>query len=907
MSASPAPRSHGSTDPGKAEATSGGAQDAWWSLTEAEVARRLGVDPAVGLLADEVEARRRSHGLNQLSRTPSRGALRILAAQFKSVVMALLTVAGFVSLLFGDWVEAVAIGCVLLINALLGFIAELKAARSMEALRALTRVSARVRRERKLTVVPAAMLVPGDVLILEAGDVISADLRILSASQLQASEAALTGESLPVSKTASPVASSTSLAERTSMLFSGTSVSRGAGEAVVVATGMNSQLGRIAQLVDHAREESTPLERRLEDLAKRLIWLTLAVASVPVTLGLLRGRSFPLMAETGIALAVAAIPEGLPIVATLALARGMWRMARRQALVNRLAAVETLGAINTVITDKTGTLTENRLAVARVVQSRGGGSDFDETDALSMTPPQPALDAALRAAVLCNNAGLDSASGTGVGDPLEVSLLEWAAHMGCDPATTRGAFPELREEAFDATTRRMATFHQGPDGILIAVKGAAEALIPTCETVRVGADTVALTNDARDRWLARADRLAGQGLRVLALADRRVSSADAPAYQELRLLALIGFLDPPRKDVRVALEACRDAGIQVVMATGDHAATALTVAAQVGLVEPEAADDANVLGGESLVPAARVDAATEANTLRCRVFARIEPEQKLRLVELHQRHGGVVAMTGDGVNDAPALKKADVGVAMGRRGTQVACEAAAVVLKDDSFGTIVTAIRQGRVIFENIRKFVCYLLSCNLSEVFVVTLASILPLPLPLLPLQVLFLNLVTDVFPALALAFGEGGPEVMRKPPRPAKEPIITRRHWWAISAHAGIITGCVLAALLTAQQILGLDDPSGVTVSFLTLAIAQLGHVVNMRGPGTSPWRNSVTRNPWIWGAIGLCVVILLAAVWTPPLARLLDLQPIGSSGWAVVLLFGTLPAILGLARGKDSRLAP
>ncbi|MGE3165527.1 MAG: cation-translocating P-type ATPase [Planctomycetota bacterium] len=901
------------------------ARVAWWALTESEVLRRLEVDAARGLASGEVLRRRAHHGENQLRAQGARSALRILVAQLQSVVMVLLALAAAVSLVFGDWVEAAAMGCVLVINALLGFVAELRAERSMESLRALTQVSARVRRQGEPVVIAAAELVPGDIVVIEAGDLVSADLRILASSRLQASEAALTGESLPVAKSVAPVAEIAPLADRTSMLFGGTSITRGSGEAVVVATGMTSELGRIARLVDEAEEEVTPLEKGLEDLGRRLIGLTLAVAAVPVALGLLRGRSPLLMVETGIALAVAAIPEGLPIVATLALARGMWRMARRQAIVNRLAAVETLGAINTILTDKTGTLTENRLAVSRLVCPGDEAGATVEIDASAVVgvgadaraprdgAHRPRAEEArtdrsatagvttiCRVAVLCNNADWGAAAGARAGDPLEVALLEWAVRLGCDPRALRASLPEFREDAFDARTRRMATLHRDGAATYVAVKGAAEAVVAVSTRVRAPAGDIELTVEAKAKWLAHADRLAGEGLRVLAVADRcgdRSDDAGAPVYRDLVLAGLIAFLDPPRADVKSALAACHRAGIRVVMATGDHAATARTIGAHLGLV----AADSRVFEGESLARLGAPDPQLEAAILQCSVFARVEPEQKLRLIEFHQRHGGVVAMTGDGVNDAPALRKADVGIAMGQRGTQVACEAADVILRDDSFATIVAAVRQGRVIFANIRKFVCYLLACNLSEVFVVTIASALAVPLPILPLQVLFLNLVTDVFPALALAFGEGAPGVMERGPRPAGEPILTGRHWRGILVHAAIMTACVLAALVVSQRLLRFDDTQAVTVSFLTLAIAQLGHVVNVRGTSSSLWRNDVTQNPWVWGAILLCLAIILLGVWTPLLARLLNLQPVGLAGWSVVVGFGLVPAALGVASGR------
>ncbi|MCK6458651.1 MAG: cation-transporting P-type ATPase [Planctomycetes bacterium] len=821
-----------------------------WAREAADVLAELRTDRH-GLPPEEAAERLRRYGPNALAEARPKSAWTILLDQLRSVIMALLAAAAAVSFVFGETVDAAAIIAVLAINVAIGFFSELRATRSMEALRRLGSVKARVRRGGTLREVHARDLVPGDIVVLEGGDAVSADLRILEASRLQADESTLTGESAPVDKGTAALPPDAPLVDRTNMLFRGTSVVRGSGEGVAVATGMATELGRIARMVEEAEEETTPLEKRLEALGRKLVYAMLVIAVVTTTVGILAGREAFLMVEMGIALAVAAIPEGLSIVATIALARGMWRLARRNALVNRLSAVETLGATNVILTDKTGTLTENRMTLARVA--------LPLRDVDLPAPPEPPLIDALEIGALCNNAALPS-----LGDPLEVALLEGAAAYGVR------RLPRVREEAFDATLRIMATVHRDGDRFLYAVKGAPEPVVRAC--------------GSPPGWLERNERLAREGMRVLAVARKWGGTGDQPPYEGLEMVGLVGLLDPPRADARDAVEACRRAGISVVMVTGDHAATAGTIARAVGI------EERRVVVGRDL------GALTRRELLDVRVFARVAPEQKLDLVRAHQEEGAVVAMTGDGVNDAPALKKADIGIAMGLRGTDVAREAADVVLKDDAFSSIVAAIRQGRIIFGNVRRFVFYLLSCNASEILLVAGATVAEASLPILPLQILFLNLVTDVFPALALALGEGEGAVMERPPRDPREPVLARRHWIGIAAYGGVMTACALGAHACAVLGLGYADDRAITVAFLTLAFAQVVHVFNMRDRGTPFLRNEVTRSPWVWGAVALCAALLLAAVYVDPVSRVLRLPPPDGRGWLVILLAAGLTWVAG-----------
>ncbi|MFW6066767.1 MAG: cation-translocating P-type ATPase [Myxococcota bacterium] len=872
-----------------------------WAGAGERISAELGVDPQRGLQPQEAEQRLRDHGPNRLRKIEHRSVARILLDQVKSLVVLLLFAAAGASAVFRQWSDAAAIGVVVLVNTAIGFFTELRARRSMEALQQVGEVRSRVLRGGREQQLSAEEVVPGDVLLLREGEVVAADVRIVQSEHLQIDESALTGESVPVEKQVEPVPEESPLADRTDMAFRGTVVTRGAGRGVVVATGMGTEIGRVSALVEEAGEERTPLERRLEELGRRLIWLTLAVAAAVTVAGLAGGRDTFLMIETGIALAVAAIPEGLPIVATVALARGVHRMLRRQALVRRLSSVETLGSTNVICTDKTGTLTENEMTVGRLVTATGE-LDLERDDAEVPKEGDP-LRRAVEVGVLCNQAspgdGDDGPVREGRGDPMELALLGLGEQLGVEREGLLEHMPQLRVEGFDHETKMMATFHRDGGGVRVAVKGAPEAVLQASTRIAGREGDEPMDDDGRREWAERSETLAEQGLRLLGLAEARVQDAEADPYRDLRFLGLVGLVDPPRETVPDAVRECRAAGIGVVMVTGDHPATARAIARQVGIVEGDEEPD-TIVGS---------DFPTDPDRLgRARVVARVGPEQKLKLIDAHRRAGRTVAMTGDGVNDAPALKSADIGVAMGRRGTEVAREASDMVLLDDAFETIVEAVRQGRVIFDNIRKFVVYLLSGNVGEVLAVGLAALTAAPLPLLPLQILYLNVLNDVFPALALGVGGGSGEVMRRPPRAPGEGMVTRYHWAEIGGYGVVIGATVLGVFALALGWLELDTPQAVTVSFLTLSIARLWHVLNMRNVRTGILRNEVVRNPWMWGAVVLCIALLLLAVYVPPLAGVLALEHPGADGWALVAAGSLVPLVLGQTylafRGRSGR---
>ena len=867
----------------------------WHSLQIDEVLRRLESGPD-GLDNDEAERRRWRFGANRLDTAEQVSALAILASQFKSLVVLLLVAAAVVALGLGDRLEAVAIGAVLAINTLIGFIVELRARRAMDALLSYEVPEAKVVRGGEVERITSDRLVPGDVIALEEGDGVPADARLIDAVELRANEAPLTGESLPVHKTPEPVSDpETLLADRASMLYSGTAVLVGRGRAVVVGTGAETEIGRIGTLVVGVVEGKTPLEVRLDELGRRLVWLTLGVAAVVTGVGALQGAPLARMIETGIALAIAAVPEGLPAVATIALAVGLRRMARRNAIVRRLSAVEALGATTVVCTDKTGTLTAGQMTATevagpeRVVRVTGSGyaveGGFASAEGEEAAPSDPWLMRVLRAAALTSRARVAPHGEGIVGDPTDAALTVMARKGGVDAHDLLEKLPLERDVPFSSARRSSASIHRGEGGRAAFMKGAPTTVLERCARWADGEDDRALDDATRSRIVEQNERLAAAGLRVIALA-----SGDSDRLEDLTFLALVGILDPPAEGVRETIDILRTAGIRTVMITGDQHATAEAVARDLGaLVEGHR----TVQGGELRRLSDEELASADAPI---GVFSRVSPAQKLRIVGALQDRGEIVAMFGDGVNDAAALKKADIGVAMGIRGTDVAKQTADIVLQDDRFLTIGAAVEQGRGIFENIRKFVFYLFSCNLAEVLVLLVATVAGLPLPLLPLQILWLNLVTDTFPALALALEPSEPGVMRRPPRQPDQTILSPRFLRAIVGYAALITVSTLAAYLWALEA---EEPSrAVTIAFMTLALAQLFHLGNARSRGpVLAWRR-ITANPWALGAVPLVIALQVAAVYWTPLSTVLRTVPLTAREWLIVVGLAAVPAVVGQA---------
>jgi len=869
-----------------------------WHTLPPEQTLALLESQAEGLTTTEADRRLQHFGPNRLERVEPISAWRILVAQFASLVVVLLAVAAGVAFALGDVLEAMAIAGVLAINTSIGFAVELRARRAMDALLRYEVPTATVLRDGRPQRLPSDRLVPGDVITLEEGDAVPADARLIGAVELRTVEASLTGESLPVDKAPEALRDAGALlGDRAPMLYTGTEVVTGRADAVVVHTGDETEIGRIGALITKVEAGKTPLEVHLDALGRRLVALTLGVAGFVTLLGVLRGAPVGLMIETGIALAIAAVPEGLPVVATIALAVGLRRMARRQALVRRLVAVEALGAVTVVCTDKTGTLTAGEMTAVRVVTATraldvtGRGYDVDgafEEEGRAVDPADvPDLNDLLEAAALTSRATLDAQGGAPIGDPTDAALSVLAGKGGVSLSELRARLPEVEEIPFSSERRSSATVHEGEDGRQMMVKGAPSVLL----------DRSRLSADGRAAFDARNAEMAAAGLRVIGLA-----SGPASAQDGLTMLGLVGILDPPAEGVQETIATLRSAGIRTVMITGDQQATAEAVARMLHSTR----DGDSSMGGRELAACSDSDLADRID--RVGVFSRVSPEDKVRIVSALQHRGEVVAMIGDGVNDAAALKKADVGVAMGLRGTDVAKQTASIVLTDDRFRTISAAVEEGRVVYDNIRKFVFYLFSCNVAEVMVLLGAAVVGLPVPLLPLQILWLNLVTDTFPALALAMEPAEPEVMARPPRRPDQSILSRAFVRSIGFYAALITVVTLVAYTWAMQTGGPDR--AITMAFMTLALAQLFHLGNARsrGPVLRPAR--IVANPWALASVPLVLGLQLAAVYLEPLARLLGTVPLSLSDWAVVGGLSILPGLIGqlieVAQGRRAAVA-
>ena len=813
-----------------------------------------------GLDDDEARRRLERYGPNALAPPKPISALRILRDQFKSVVVYLLLAAAAISFILGDRIESVAIAAVLVINTAIGFSTEFRARRAMEALLQFDVSKATLIRSGRLRTAEAAAIVPGDIIRLDIGRRVPADARLIESTDCRTDEAALTGESFPVSKRADERHDEgTPLAERANMVYKGTTVTAGTALGVVTETGGATEIGRIGTLVGEIEEKPTPLERRLDELGRRLVWLALGVAALVAALGAWQGAPLGLVVKMGIALAVAAVPEALPVVATIALAVGVHRMARRRALVRRLPAVEALGSATVVCTDKTRTLTSGLMTLVRL-WSPGHDATALEVGALA-SRPQPRGEG-------------DSAP---QGDPIDVALLAAAEKGGVNRAALLAQRPQEGMVPFSSDRKFMASFHRENGALVAYVKGAPRTILEMSE----------VDDRQRRQALEMNDAMAREGLRVLALASGTVAEASEAAVQRLTFIGLVGFADPPAEGVKEAIERLRAAGLRTVMLTGDQRATASAIGRQLHLLTE----------GEAIIDGRELDSLSdsELNTRLAHVaaFSRITPEHKMRLVQALQARGDIVAMLGDGVNDAPALRKADIGVAMGIRGTDVAKEAAAIVLQDDRFDTVTAAVEEGRVIFDNIRKFVFYLFSCNVAEVLVLLCAALAGLPMPLLPLQILWLNMVTDTFPALALAMEPGDSDIMARPPRDPAEALLSRRFLMSVLFYGALITGATLGAFLLHT---GGPERRAQTIAFMTLAFAQLFHLGTARSDRSVLHLKRALANPYAIGALALSIALQLVAAYVDPLPRVLGLTPLSARDWMLVVGCAAIPAIVG-----------
>lgn len=846
-----------------------------------------------GLTEEESTSRLDRFGANSITHEQKRSLWLIFISQFNSPIVYLLIVAAGLSFFFQELLDGFAILVVIIINSMIGFYMEFRAVRSMEALKKLSVLPAKVIRNGETKEINAEELVPGDLIFLEAGDMVPADGRIVRSSQLQVDEAALTGESVPVEKRPDTLDKETILAERTNMVYKGTFVTKGNTYSIISGTGMRTELGKIASLVQSAEQAATPLEEKLEQFSKKLIKITVGLVVIIFISGLLNGQHVLEMLETAIALAVAAVPEGLPIVSTLALAQGMMRMARHNVIVKKLSAVETLGGTNVICTDKTGTLTQNKIEVNLIVTP---SAKYDVSNSKQVVANEAAFRHVVNASILCNTASLGN-NGNETGDPLEVGLLKFAVSQGASVDDERKANPIIKEEPFSSDTKIMATLHQNKNGNTLAyAKGAAEELIERCTQISVGSTEVPLDVAVKGRWIADSEKLSASGLRVIAAAYKKANADSTELSQQLTFTGLIGMIDPPRQEVYGAIRECKSAGIKVIMITGDHPSTAWNIGKQLGIVED---DEKAVMVGKEMKDYEHLSEEEKDRWIDTSVFARVSPKQKLDLVNVLQDRNHIVGMTGDGVNDAPALKKSDIGIAMGMRGTQVAQEVADMVLKDDSFSSIVLAIRQGRIIFDNIRKFVIFLLSCNLSELFVIAVASVLNLHFQLLPLQILYINIITDVLPALALGVTAGTATIMQQAPRSTSEPIIDNRRWTSIIFYSIVISLTTLGAVFISHYTLHKTETWNPelcnNILFFTLIFSQIIHVFNMNASGSRFFSSEVMRNRYVWYAVLTCLVLLFVSYQVSVVRQALDIYPMSNADWMIAVSMALLSLII------------
>ncbi|KUO95589.1 calcium-translocating P-type ATPase, SERCA-type [Ferroacidibacillus organovorans] len=876
---------------------------AWHTLSGDQALAALEATQA-GLDENEVEKRRSIFGENALLERRRISLLSVFFDQFRNFMVIVLLIATLISGLLGEYTDALTIMSIVLANGVLGFFQQVRAEKSLASLKQLTAPEARVMRNRAVSQVLATALVPGDIVLLEAGDRVPADCRLLSARELAVEESSLTGESVPVQKDERSIATPDApLGDRAGMVFMGTMVTRGKASAVVVETGMGTEMGRIAELIQTSGSTLTPLEHRLNQLGRILVWLSLAITIIVVIAGVLHGHALYEMFLAGVSLAVAAIPEGLPAIVTIALALGVSRMIERKAIVRRLPSVETLGCATVICSDKTGTLTQNQMTVKRIwlegVAYQVAGEGYQASGQILRTDglriDQNALLRLADVARVCNNAAWRVTEGHVhvSGDPTEVALLVLAEKIGGTSSVQR-----VNEYPFDSERKRMSVIASDGTRSVAYVKGAPDVLLSLCTHLMMNGKRHPLTPALREKIGGALAEMARDALRTIALATREVpndSVSQERVERDLTFVGLVGMMDPPREEVAAAIVECKRAGIKTIMITGDHRLTAEAVAARLGIL-PQ---------GGRVMTGAELDQLTEREledaVNQVYVFARVSPQHKLRIVKALQKRGHVVAMTGDGVNDAPAIKSADIGIAMGKSGTDVAKDASSLVLADDNFATIVAAIEEGRNIYDNIRKFIRYLLTSNVGEILTMFFAMMMGLPLPLLPIQILWVNLVTDGLPAIALGVDSPEPGTMMRPPRAMREGIFARGLGRQIITR-GIAIGVVTLSVFALSLHLGVLLKTAQTMAFATLVMAQLILVFDCRSVSHGIRERGIFGNPYLVAAVAISFVMLWIVMYLPTLQPIFKTAPLSLAQWGGVLFAAALPTLsVGAKRAR------
>ena len=866
----------------------------WHTKAQDDSAKELNVDVRSGLSESEVQARMQKYGPNRLSERKKRTVLQRFLSQLKSPLIYILMAAALIAALLGETTDTVIIACVILLNAIIGVIQESKAERALEALKKLSTPNAVVIRDGKQKEVPTEELVPGDIVILETGRIVPCDLRLVESVNLKIEESALTGESVPVEKDAECLLAEKQavIGDRVNMAFSSTIVTYGRGKGIVVKTGMSTEIGRIAEMIEEEKEEQTPLQKKLALFGKRLGMIILAVCAFMFVISLMR----PLFSSgsiecdrlvefflTAVSLAVAAIPEGLPAMVTIVLALGVQKMVRKNAIIRKLPAVETLGSVTVICTDKTGTLTQNRMTVTRFF------ADGSAEDVSSLDMENSAHRLLLENLVLCNDATYTDDAQTG--DPTEIALLEAGSSRGITKEETEKAHPRVMEIPFDSQRKLMSTMNAYGREYRLMTKGALDTLLGLCTSVHENGNVVPLTDEKKKVITEQADEMSKEALRVLGAASKKIVQKNLPPgllEQNLVFVGFVGMMDPPRLEVKESIARCREAGIKTVMITGDHKNTAYAIAKELGIAK----DPSEAIVGKELDTLSEEELKTRVRTLR--IFARVSPEHKVRIIKALKAAGSIVSMTGDGVNDAPSLQAADIGVSMGITGTDVAKGASDMVLTDDNFTTIVSAIEKGRNIYNNIKKSILFLLSCNAGEIICIFFSILIGWPIPLIPIHILWVNLITDTLPALSLGMDPDDPDVLKLPPRATDETLF---------AHGGSVSvvgnGILIAALtLVAFRVgFGAEKESFVharTMAFAVLSLSQLVHAFNMRHQTKSIAQTGFLNNPFLIGAFVFGAALQVTVISVPAIARVFKVRSLSGIDWALVCGLALFPIV-------------
>ncbi|GAE24189.1 cation-transporting ATPase [Halalkalibacter wakoensis JCM 9140] len=889
----------------------------WYKLEEEEVTSSIGTSMEKGLTEKEAEKRMKKYGANKLDEGKRPSALFVFLGQFKDFMVLVLLAATLISGLLGEYIDAITIMVIVLLNGILGFVQERKAEKSLDALKELSAPQMQVLRNGEWKKVLSAEVVPGDIIKVSSGDRIGADLRLLQTNGLRIEESSLTGESVPVQKQHQSLNGlDVELGDQTNMAFMGTLVTQGSGIGVVVATGMKTEMGKIAHLLQSTTTLITPLQRRLEQLGKILIAVALVLTALVVIIGVIQGHDVYTMILSGVSLAVAAIPEGLPAIVTVALALGVQRMIKRKAIVRKLPAVETLGCASVICSDKTGTLTQNKMTVThawsegKLWEISGGGYEPEGTFTQNGKKIDPNKERKLQQLVsygwLCNNANLiEKTVKQGMlrkhtteyvmdGDPTEGALVVAAMKAGYTKEGLEKHFQRVTEFPFDSARKMMSVIVKDARGrSFIITKGAPDVVLGQCTKIAYGSNEEALTSKRKEEVEAAVDQLAGRALRTIAIAYRPLGAQEVckqpfEAERGLTFIGLQGMIDPPRPEVKDSIAECRQAGIKTVMITGDHKVTASAIASQLGILTKHG----KVLDGQMLTQLSVAELEEIVDDVD--VYARVSPEHKLKIVKALQAKGHIVAMTGDGVNDAPAIKAANIGIAMGITGTDVAKEASSLILSDDNFATIKAAIKEGRNIYENIRKFIRYMMASNVGEILVMLFAMMLGMPLPLVAIQILWINLVTDGLPAMALGMDQAEGDVMKRAPRSPNEGVFARGLTWKILSRGFMIGVVTLVAFWVTLQADPNDLTRAQTVAFVTLVMAQLIHVFDCRSEYSVYHRNPF-ENKYLVGAVLISTLLMLAVIYYPPLQTVFHTVALTGYEWLLVLGMASIPTVV------------